>query len=135
MITASVTIKIQFYHLDPMKVVWHGNYMHFFEQARCDLLDKIDYNYLQMIESGFLWPIVDMRIKYICPLQFAQSILVTATIVEFENRLKIKYLITDHKTGAKLTEGFTIQVAVDAVTEKMCFETPQVFQIKVKALL
>ena len=135
MITASATIKIQFYHLDPMKVVWHGNYMHFFEQARCNLLDKIDYNYPQMIESGFLWPIVDVRIKYISPLQFAQSILVKATLVEFENRLKIKYLITDRKTGAKLTEGFTIQVAVDAVTEEMCFETPPVFQLKVKALL
>jgi acyl-CoA thioester hydrolase len=135
MITASVPIKIQFYHLDPMKVVWHGNYMQFFEEARCSLLDKINYNYPQMIESGFLWPIVDMRIKYISPLQFAQSILVTATITEFENRLKIKYLITDHKTEKKLTEGFTIQVAVDAVTEEMCFETPAAFQLKVKALL
>ncbi len=48
MISASVSETIQFYHLDPMNVVWHGNYVQFFENARCALLDQIDYNYHQM---------------------------------------------------------------------------------------
>ena len=34
MISAEVIIKIQFYDLDPMRVVWHGNYPRFLEQAR-----------------------------------------------------------------------------------------------------
>ncbi len=132
MITASVQIQAQFYHLDPMEVVWHGNYVRFFEQARCALLDKIDYNYPQMRDSGYMWPIVDMRVKYVRPVSFAQEINIEATLVEYENRLKINYLITDVKTGEKLTKGFTIQVAVDGDTQEMQFESPAILFDKVK---
>ena len=68
-----------------MQVVWHGNYPRYLEQARCILLDRIDYNYSQMIASGYIWPIVDMRIKYVRSVRFGQEIRVTATIAEFES--------------------------------------------------
>ncbi|MDV7341028.1 acyl-CoA thioesterase [Terasakiella sp. A23] len=132
MISASVQIQAQFYHLDPMEVVWHGNYVRFFEQARCALLDKIDYNYPQMRDSGYVWPIVDMRVKFVRPVTFGQNINVEATIAEYENRLKINYLITDVETGEKITKGFTIQVAVDAETQEMEFESPVILFDKIK---
>ncbi|WP_417822328.1 acyl-CoA thioesterase [Terasakiella sp.] len=132
MISASVQIQAQFYHLDPMEVVWHGNYVRFFEQARCALLDKIDYNYPQMRDSGYMWPVVDMRVKFVRPVTFAQNINVEATIAEYENRLKINYLITDVETGEKITKGFTIQVAVDGGTQEMLFESPAILFKKIK---
>ena len=135
MISADITVKCQFYDLDPMGIAWHGNYPRFFEQARCALLDKIDYNYDQMRESGYAWPIVDMRIKYVRSLRFGQEATVTATLVEYENRLKINYLITDVDTGEKLTQGFTIQVAIDNTAEEMLFQSPPVLYQKVEALL
>lgn len=132
MISATVQIQAQFYHLDPMEVVWHGNYVRFFEQARCALLDKLDYNYPQMRDSGYAWPIVDMRVKFVRPVRFAQVIDVCATLVEYENRLKISYLVSDAETGEKITKGFTIQVAVDLETQEMEFESPQILFDKVK---
>lgn len=135
MISADTIVKTQFYDLDPMEIVWHGNYARFFEQARCVLLDKLDYNYQQMSESGFAWPIVDMRIKYVRPLRFPQSVKVIATLVEFENRLKINYLIQDIETNERLTKGYTVQVAVDATTEEMMFESPAIFRQKVEEKL
>ena len=33
-------LTVQFYDLDPMNVVWHGNYLKYLESARCDLLKK-----------------------------------------------------------------------------------------------
>ncbi|WP_417796252.1 acyl-CoA thioesterase [Terasakiella pusilla] len=132
MISATVQIQAQFYHLDPMEVVWHGNYVRFFEQARCALLDKLDYNYPQMRDSGYAWPIVDMRVKFVRPVRFAQVIDVCATLVEYENRLKINYLVSDAKTGEKITKGFTIQVAVDLETEEMEYESPKILFEKVK---
>ena len=68
MISAEVIIKIQFYDLDPMRIVWHGNYPRFLEQARAVLFEKISFGYREMSESGFAWPIVDMRIKYVRPI-------------------------------------------------------------------
>ncbi len=130
--SAEVTIKAQFYDLDPMDVVWHGNYARYLEEARCALLDGIGYNYPQMHESGYVWPIVDMRIKYVRSLRFAQEFIVTATIVEFENRLKIEYRIRDKESGEVLTKASTIQVAVRAATGELCLESPAVLTDKLK---
>ncbi|PKU24595.1 acyl-CoA thioesterase [Telmatospirillum siberiense] len=134
MISAEVVIKAQFYDLDPMQVVWHGNYARFLEQARCALLDRIGYNYPEMEASGYVWPVVDMRIKYVRPIRFNDEVVVTATLVEYENRLKIDYRIHD-ATGQIATKGQTIQVAVRADTGEMLLESPPAFTEKVKAAL
>src|ERR1700761_7909922 len=78
MISADVVIKAQFHDLDPMQVVWHGNYVRYLEQARCALLDRIGYNYPEMEASGFAWPVVDLRVKYVRPVRVAQEIVVGA---------------------------------------------------------
>lgn len=135
MIAADVIVKCQFYDLDPMGIVWHGNYPRYFELARCALLDRLDYNYQQMSESGYAWPIVDMRIKYIRSIRFGEDVRVRAILAEYENRLKINYQIDDPETGEKITRGYTIQVAVDQQTEEMLFQSPPVLYEKVENLL
>ncbi|MDA8230036.1 MAG: thioesterase family protein [Magnetospirillum sp.] len=135
MISAEVTVTAQFYDVDPMQVVWHGNYARFFEVARCALLDRIGYNYTEMAESGYMWPIVDMRTKFVRPVRFTQTIRVEATLVEYENRLRIAYRVFDARSGEVLTKAETIQVAVDARTHELCLICPPVLVDKVKALL
>jgi len=124
--TAEVVIPVQFYDVDLMEVVWHGNYVRYLEVARCALLDKIDYNYLQMKASGYAWPVIDMHLRYIAPATFSQQIKVRAALVEWENRLKIDYLITDVTSGRRLTRASTIQVAVNMATQEMCFASPPI---------
>jgi acyl-CoA thioester hydrolase len=119
-------LNIQFYDLDPMNVVWHGNYVRFFEVARSALLDVIEFNYLQMQESGFIWPIVDLQIKYVRSLFLNQKAYIEAELVEYENRIVIKYTIFDEQTGEVLTKAKSVQVAVRESTREMEFETPQV---------
>ncbi len=126
MITAEIVVKAQFYDLDPMAVVWHGNYARFLEQARCALLDRIGYNYVEMKASGHLWPIVDMRLKYVRPVRFGQEIVVAAKLVEWQNRLKIEYRIRDRVSGEVLTKAHTVQVAVLAETGELLLESPPV---------
>ncbi|MCX7068230.1 MAG: acyl-CoA thioesterase [Methylococcales bacterium] len=126
MIKHAIDIQIPFHDVDMMEIVWHGHYVKYFEIARCALLDKIAYNYMQMRNSGYAWPVIDLRIRYVKPAAFGQLITVHAEIVEWENRLKINYLITDKLTGAKLTKGYSIQVAIDNRTKAMCFESPRV---------
>jgi acyl-CoA thioester hydrolase len=122
----SIDIEIPFHDVDMMEVVWHGHYAKYFEIARCALLDTIDYNYLQMRDSGYMWPIIDLNIRYIQPAVFGQIVTVTAKIVEWENRLKINYLITDKQTGLRLTKGHSVQVAVNLATKDMCLASPAV---------
>ncbi len=123
---AEVALQVPFYDLDPMNIVWHGNYARYFEVARCALLDRLDYSYAQMQQSGYLWPVIDFQVRYIKQLRFKQNIRVRARIVEWEYRLKIDYLIRDAADGERLTRGQSIQVAVDAGTGEMCLMSPQV---------
>ncbi len=134
-ITASVDVCIQFYHLDPLQIVWHGNYPRFLEKARCALLDKIGYNYEEMKNSGYAWPIVDMRIKYVKSAYFKQIISIAAELIEYENRMVIDYRITDNVSGEVLTKAQTKMVALDIQSNEMQFESPQVFVQKVEALI
>ena len=132
-LTAAVEIEIPFQDGDPMGVTWHGNYFRYLEEARCALLKDIDYGYRQMIDSGFAWPIIDTRLQFVQPTEFWQRIRVSATIVEYENRLKIAYEITDAESGKRVTKGYTTQVAYDLKTEEMCFVSPPVLLEKIDA--
>ena len=46
-------VKVSFEDLDPMNIVWHGNYMRYMEQARCDMLEKLHYTYTDIKNDGY----------------------------------------------------------------------------------
>ncbi|SDY42080.1 acyl-CoA thioester hydrolase [Collimonas sp. OK242] len=129
--SAEVELQVQFFDLDPMQIVWHGNYVKYLEVARCALLDRLDYNYPEMQASGYSWPIIDLHLRYAHPATFGQRIKVRASVIEWENRLKIAYVITDSVSGQRLSRGTTTQVAVDMATHEMCFASPPVLFKKI----
>ena len=124
--SVEVEMQVQFFDLDPMEIVWHGNYVKYLEVARCALLDKIGYNYEQMKASGYAWPIIEMNLRYAGPATFGQRLLLRAEIVEWENRLRIDYQILDAASGKRLNRATTTQVAVDLRTREMCFVSPSI---------
>ena len=121
---AEAEIDVPFFDLDPMNIVWHGNYLKYLEVVRCALLDKIGYNYVQMQQSGFAWPIIDVQLRYIAAAHFGQRLKLRADLVEWEHKLKINYLITDAVSGQRLTRASTSQVAVELASGSMCFMSP-----------
>ncbi|MBT4752352.1 MAG: acyl-CoA thioesterase [Candidatus Marinimicrobia bacterium] len=130
MVSAEVIIIIPFHDVDVTRVVWHGHYVKYMEIARCTLLDKINYNYIQMERSGYSWPVIDLRIRYARPLYFQQKIRVKVRLSEWENRLKIKYLFEDFDTGQRLTRAYSVQVAVDIVKNEMLLASPEIIYQK-----
>ena len=123
---ADVIIEVPFHDVDTMNVVWHGHYLKYFEIARCKLLDQFHYNYNQMRDSGYAWPVIESYVRYVQGIEFEQRIRVRAVLKEWENRLKIEYLIFDAVSDRKLTKGYTSQVAVHIEKREMCFQSPQV---------
>ena len=71
---AEIEVSPAFHDLDPMDVVWHGNTLKYLELARCALLQSFDYDYPQMRESGYVWPIVDLRCKYVRSARYGQRL-------------------------------------------------------------
>ena len=128
-------ILVPFFDVDSMLVVWHGHYVKYLEVARCALLDRLDHNYLQMQASGFMWPVIDLQLRYIRGATFGQRLKVRASLVEWENRLKINYLISDAETGERLTRASSSQVAVEIASREMQMVSPPVFIAAVQRAL
>jgi len=131
MIYADVQVTIPFHDIDIMEIAWHGHYVKYFEIARCELLGKLNYDYPDMRDSGYAWPVIDVRLRYARPAHYNQVLNVRAVLKEWENRLKVDYIITDAKSGERLTRGHTVQVAVDMSDGEMCFASPQILLDKV----
>lgn len=131
-LSAEVEIEIPFYDVDPMQVAWHGNYVKYFEVARCAMLRKIDYDYPKMHESGFMFPVVEIYLRYVKPARYGQVVLAAAKVLEYENRLKIGYTIADRASGERLTKGWSIQVAVDAKSNELQFVSPTILLEKMR---
>ncbi|WP_300651941.1 thioesterase family protein [Pseudomonas sp.] len=122
---AEIEMVVPFFDVDSMEVVWHGHYVKYFEVARCALLDKLGHNYTHMLAAGYAWPIIDLQVRYIRGARFGQKIIVRADLIEWENRLKLHYLISDAETGERMTRGSSVQVAVHIASREMQLASPR----------
>ncbi|AIW15722.1 acyl-CoA thioesterase [Vibrio tubiashii] len=129
---SEVTLVTSFQDADPMGVIYHGNYFRYFEEARRVMMDKIEYGYLAMNASGYMWPIIGTQVKYVKAIPFNHEIRVTAKLTEWENRLRVDYVIYDSKSGQRMCKGHTMQVAVAMETEEMCFASPKALTDKIE---
>jgi len=123
----TIDVTVPFFDVDSMEVVWHGHYVKYLEVARCALLDELGHNYTRMKETGFVWPIIDIQLRYARAARFGQALVVRAELVEWENRLKIHYTVSDAVSGERLTRASTIQVAVRLADGEMQLVSPSVF--------
>lgn len=135
LIHADTEVLVPFFDIDMMNVVWHGHYIKYLEIARCALLDQLGHNYTQMREAGYAWPVIDLQLRYVRGAVFGQRLNVRASLVEWENRLKINYLISDAVTGERMTRATTIQVAVTLASREMQLVSPSVFIDAVQSAL
>ena len=55
LISEETEVSAEFFDVDAMQVVWHGNYVKYLEIARCALLDKIGYGYKEMVKMVLLF--------------------------------------------------------------------------------
>ena len=126
---------IEFYECDPMGVVWNGNYLNLFEIGRRELLEKIGYNYDDMKNSGYAFPVVEISVKYIGFLKYRDRAIVKAVLMEYENRLRIKIEIRNAQTALVTTKGLSTQMAFDITKYESCFYCPQILIDKVETLI
>ncbi|WQG59170.1 acyl-CoA thioesterase [Pseudomonas sp. RTB3] len=136
LIHTDTEIQVPFFDIDMMNVVWHGHYIKYLEVARCALLDQDRTTTTSaMREAGYAWPVIDMQLRYVRGAVFGQTINVRASLVEWENRLKINYLISDAVTGERMTRATTVQVAVEIASREMQLASPTIFTDAVERAL
>lgn len=120
----SIELEVPFFDVDALSIVWHGHYVKYLEVARCAFLDAIGYGYMTMRAAGYVWPVVQLQLKYVQPARFGQIIRIDVAVVEIDSCLRLDYTITDAASGATLTRASTTQVAVREDNGEMQYQTP-----------
>lgn len=122
-----ITFPVEFYDVDTMRVVWHGNYVKYMEKGRCALLDRVNYGYLEMEKDGTAFPVVDMKLKYVRSLRFGDRARVVSYLTEYENCIKIRYEIYNAETGELCTKAESTQMAMGIESQESSIVCPQRF--------
>lgn len=115
--------KVNYYETDRMGVVHHSNYIRYMEEARCDMLDKMDMPFEKLEENGITIPVLGVSCEYKYHTTFGDTILIDTTIKEYSGvRMTVKYEFKDKKTGKLVLTGET----------KHCFTNKELRPINLK---
>jgi len=83
-------IQLLYADTDMMGVIYHANYLKYFELGRTGLIEDLDYSYLEMENLGYVSPVYDIQITYKKPLRYGDKGIVK-TWVEKNDGIKTVY--------------------------------------------
>ena len=100
---------------DRSQVVYHANYLRYFEFGRASLMRDADYPYKEIEESGFIYPIIKTELNYYSPLFYDDLIHIHTRPGRMELvKLQFDYLITRADNGEICCTGYTKHCAVNS---------------------
>ncbi|QNO13744.1 acyl-CoA thioesterase [Alkalicella caledoniensis] len=105
------TIKVRYAETDQMGVVYHSNYLIWFEVARTEFMESKGVNYKELEENGLFLPVVEANCRYKRSAKY-NDILTIKTTVELQGR-KIIFRYKIYKEDQLLSEGYTIHVFIN----------------------
>lgn len=120
---------VRFSEVDSMQVVWHGEYVRYFEDGREAFgREYPGIGYLDFYANGYTAPIVDLQLQYISPLTVNDvAIIETRYIETVAAKLCFEYIVRRECDGALVARGSSIQVFVDTNGE-MALNNPQFYE-------
>ena len=106
-----VEVKIRFGEVDSMQIVWHGNYLKYFEDAREAFGNRYGLGYLDVYKHGVMIPIVKVTCDYKKPLKYGETAIVEALFANSEAaKIVFTYKIFRKADMDLVATGSSIQV-------------------------
>ncbi len=113
-------VRVNYYDTDRMGVVWHGNYLKYFEDAREEMLRVLGLPYGEIEKAGVMTPVVEASVKYMAPARYDEVLDVKVRIAEPPRaRMVIDYEIV-RPDGSLCATGQTTLAFVDCATHAPC---------------
>ncbi|MGA9175359.1 MAG: thioesterase family protein [Thermoactinomyces sp.] len=107
-------VRVRYQETDQMGVVYHTNYLVWFEIGRTELIRQFGYSYRQLEDRGLLLPVVDIHCKYMQPARYDDQVLIRTAIEEFSGpKIVFSYEISNKDTGATLAKGSSTHLWVN----------------------
>ncbi len=85
-----INVRVRYSETDQMSVVYHGNYIPYFEMGRVEWLRNKGVSYKSLEESGIALPIVSMTINYKKPARY-DDLLTVITRFKSQSSVKIEF--------------------------------------------
>ena len=126
-----IDMKVAFHDLDPLQIVWHGNYLKYFDVARFALFASVGIDlYQYMLTKKYVFPVTRSAAKHIMPLRAFDEFVCRATVTEAQYKIAMKFEI--RKKDAERTicaRGTSEQLAVRFPEMEMEFAIPDDIRI------
>jgi acyl-CoA thioester hydrolase len=112
MIRSRVSVTVRYAETDMMGIVYHANYLPWFEVGRTTLLKELGIPYKKLEEDGFRLPVLEVNAKYLRPAVYDDTLEIVTVLREKPLlRIRLEYEV---KRGAELlATGSTIHAFVD----------------------
>lgn len=128
-LSAVAELTVRFNECDPLGIVWHGNYIKYFEEGREAFSDKYGFDFVGLYNKGISTPIVHVSSDYKKMLQYRDKITIEATWKKTAAaKLIFDYVIRKKETEELICTGRTIQVFVDRHTQELQLTVPDFVQ-------
>jgi acyl-CoA thioester hydrolase len=128
-VSTSVKLKVPYYDIDLMQVVWNGHYLKYFEVARQALFREcgVDlHRYMQ--EKRYVFPVIRSMVKHIRPLRLDDEFICTAVLKEARIKIVLDFEIRLIANGKVCARGRSEQVALLVPEMEMAFKIPEEIQ-------
>jgi acyl-CoA thioester hydrolase len=116
-------LRVRYAETDKMGVVYHSNYIIWFEVGRVELLRQLGFTYREMEQrDDCVLPVVEVRCRYKAPARYDDEILVRTRLVRVRpSMIHFGYELLRAEDRALLAEGETVHLTVTHVGEKTKF--------------
>lgn len=117
------SIEVRYSETDAMGIVYHANYLPWFEIARAHLLKEIGFPYTEIEEQGYVAPVLSFNVEYGLPCRYGDKVVVYTTVSKTSPvRTQYSYRVflegEDPSTTKPRVVGSSMHCIVDAKTFK-----------------
>ena len=112
MIESRTQVTVRYAETDMMGVVYHGNYLPWFEVGRTNLLKELGLPYRQLEEAGFRLPVLEVAARYLRPAVYDDTVTIVTRLHDQPLlRIRLEYEV---KRGEELlATGHTVHAFID----------------------
>ena len=112
MLESSTQITVRYAETDMMGIVYHGNYLPWFEVGRTTLLKEQGLSYRELESAGFRLPVLEVGVKFLKPALYDDTLTIITTMAE-KPVLRIQLAYEVYRGGELLATGQTAHAFID----------------------
>lgn len=117
-LTDTTTIKVRFSEVDFMQIVWHGQYIRYFEDGRESFGSHYGITYMDVYKNGFMTPIVSLDCQYKKPLSVGDEAIIETRYINTEAaKILFEYTIYKADDHSVVATGSSVQVFLNTNRE------------------